>query len=212
MSSTSGSDAPRLGPNAVLQTLGATRRRHGPGAASGLLEQAGLQDPDQWAPGLIPEAWFLAVLDAVRSRFPPEEAEQILAEAGRATAAYVTENRLPRIFRGLLRILPARLALPLLLTAFARHAWTFAGAGRFSTEGAYPGFIVLENAPTCRAADPTGPRRGSFYAAAFEGLLDAAAPGIRVREVECTAQGAPACRFRLAVEPLAPPRSGSQAW
>jgi divinyl protochlorophyllide a 8-vinyl-reductase len=115
----------------------------------------------------------------------------------------VAAHRIPGPFRRLLRALPARLAVPLLLKAFARHAWTFAGRGRFTVEGAYPGTIRLEDCPTCR--EPIrGARGGAYYEAAFAGLLRIAAPDVSVREIACLTQGAPACRFRIHLRATAP--------
>jgi divinyl protochlorophyllide a 8-vinyl-reductase len=177
-----------------MRTLQAVEERYGPEAATELHRRAGL--PAHRWDALIPEAWFIDVIRELRTWLPEDEAEAMLRRAGALTGDYVRENRIPVLFRGLLRALPSRWALPLLLRAFRRHAWTFAGSGRFRYEGVAPPVLVLEGPPTCRA--PGGPTRsGSYYEAAFETLLALAAPGIRVREVECEAAGDPACRFEL---------------
>ena len=148
----------RIGPNAVLQTLRATRARCGESRAAELRRALGLPDP--LPPGMIPEAWFVAAVRWLRHHLPGDS-EAILALSGGYTGDYVTANRIPGPFRALLRALPSRLAVPLLLRAFRHHAWTFAGSG------------------------------------AFRRLLELAAPGIRVRETACQAEGHDACRFRL---------------
>ena len=92
-----------------------------------------------------------------------------------------------------------RLSVPLLLVAFQRHAWTFAGNGQFSFRGPFPGSLTLAGCPTCRPASGAefeGPA-GAYYEAAFEGLLRLAAPGLRVREAACQAMHAPLCRFEI---------------
>jgi len=191
----------RIGPNAVLQTLSALRELEGPAVADAVAQAAGL--PERWPQGLIPEAWFIAVLRAVRRALPRPRAEAVLARSGARTAAYVARHRIPAPFRGLLRLLPRRWAVPLLLRAFRRHAWTFAGSGRFELDG--PAAVRLAESPTSRAE--TAPPAGmacSYYASAFEGLLALADPQVRVREVACRASGAPACRFTL--DPSHPPR------
>ena len=183
-----------IGPNAVIQTLAAVRAQEGPGLADRLAEAAELPEQDPVA--MIPEAWFVRLIGALRRELPRERAEKILAQSGTGTARYVALNRIPALFRGLLRLLPARLAIPLLLAAFRRHAWTFAGQSGFEVEGSYPGTIVLDDAPTCRhGSHSTG--ACSYYEAAFEGLLSLASSQVRVTEVACRAQGAPACRFLI---------------
>jgi len=186
----------RIGPNAVLQTLAAVEASEGRPVAQAVARDAGL--PSDWPEGLIPEAWFLAVVEATRRRLGRARAEAVLADAGARTARYVRAHRIPALFRALLRALPARLAVPLLLAAFRRHAWTFAGSGRFRVEGRYPGTLVLDDCPTCRSHDPTS--GGAYYAAAFENLLASACARARVDEVTCRAQGADACRFRVGFE------------
>jgi divinyl protochlorophyllide a 8-vinyl-reductase len=177
-----------------MRTLQAVEERYGPEMASRLHRRAELP-AHRWN-ALIPEIWFLDVVRELRTLLPEDEAEAVLCRAGTLTGDYVRENRVPGLFRRLLGALPPRWALPLLLRAFRRHAWTFAGSGRFRFEGAYPPVLVLEGSPTCRSRG--GPARsGSYYEAAFETLLALATPGIRVREVACEAAGDPACRFEL---------------
>lgn len=205
-----GSASARIGPNAVLQTRRALAERHGVDAVRALDADAAL--PEVLPPGMIPEAWFVRAVAALRARLPWTEAEAVLATSGRYTADYVRAHRIPRLFRALLALLPARLAVPALLAAIRRHAWTFAGAGTFSVEGGFPGTLVLDGCPTCRALaraqptsggsrEPTTGRGGAYYEAAFEGLLSLASPRVRVRETHCVAEGAPHCRFELTLVP-----------
>lgn len=187
-------EAARIGPNAVLQTRRAAEALEGGAYAQALERAVGL--PHALPPGMIPERWFLRYVRALRDTLPPERAEAVLFRAGQYTADYVRAHRIPRPIRALLALLPARWALPLLLSAVRRHAWTFAGAGRFSVTGAFPGTLLLEGCPTCRV--PTGAATGgAYYEAAFAGLLRLAAPQVQVREVACGAKGAPCCRFEL---------------
>lgn len=184
----------KIGPNSVMRTLEALEESHGPAAANELHRRADL--PGRRWDELIPEAWFLAVIRELRALLPEAEAEAVLRRAGALTGDYVREHRIPGFFRGLLRVLPPRWAVPLLLRAFRRHAWTFAGSGRFHFEGHHPPVLILQGSPTC--LDRGGPARsGSYYEAAFETLLALAAPGIRVREVACLAAGDEACRYEL---------------
>jgi divinyl protochlorophyllide a 8-vinyl-reductase len=199
--------APRIGPNSVAQTLRALRELEPPECAVRVAALAGLPEP--LPEGMIPEAWFVQLIQALRAELPAGRSEAVLRRSGTYTAAYVGQRRIPAPVRGLLAVLPARLALPLLLAAFRRHAWTFAGAGTFTVEGGFPGTILLDGCPTCRtgSARSLGGQAGAYYEAAFEGLLQLAARGVRVREIACQADGAPRCRFQLSVHPSAEPLS-----
>jgi divinyl protochlorophyllide a 8-vinyl-reductase len=195
------SAAPRIGPNSLLQTLRALRELEAPDLAAQVPASAEL--PETWPEGMVPEVWFARLVTSLREALPRERSESVLYRSGSYTADYVGQNRIPAPFRALLRILPARLGVPLLLAAFRRHAWTFAGAGRFSVEGSFPGTIVLDGCPTCRketSARIVEGRAGAYYEAAFEGLLSLAARGVRVREIACQARGEPLCRFQIAIE------------
>lgn len=183
----------RIGPNSVLQTLHAARALEGEAMAEALRVQAGLPDPGGFD-GLIPEDWFVSLVSALRAALPAQRAEAVLRDSGARTAAYVARNRIPGPFVTLLGILPSRIGVPLLLSAFRRHAWTFAGSADFSIDGRRA--LVLDGCPTCRV--PTeAPFGGGYYEAAFEGLLHLAAPQLRVRETACRTRGDPACRFEL---------------
>lgn len=188
---------PRIGPNSVIQTLRALAELEPPEVSRLVQERAEL--PDTAPKHMIPEAWFVRLVQALRATLPADRAEAVLRRSGAYTAEYVSQNRIPAPLRGLFRVLPARLAIPLLLSAFRRHAWTFAGGGHFHVEGAYPGTIVLDGCPTCRAdtADPALGHAGAYYEAAFEGLLRLASRDVRVREVACQASHAPLCRFQI---------------
>lgn len=186
-----------IGPNAVIRTLEALRTLENPALADRVARAADL--PEREPEALVPEVWFVRLVAALRRELPSERAEKVLAWAGAATARYVALNRIPSFFRSLLRLLPARLAIPLLLAAFRRHAWTFAGQSGFEVQGGYPGTIVLDDAPTCRHGNLTS-GSGSYYEAAFEGLLSLASRRVRVTEVACRTGGSRACRFLIRLD------------
>jgi len=207
---TSSTETALIGPNSVTRTLEAITEAGYPPEAERIASEAGL--PGSIPNRMVPEAWFVALTRAVREAFDQGVSEAILADSGSRTARYVAAHRIPAPIRFVLRVLPGRVALPLLLRAIERHAWTFAGSGRFAVEGRPPRYLVLEDAPTCRYEACGGIDRrpvpgGAYYAAAFEGLLRLADDRVRVREVECALEGAAACRFILELEgaPVARP-------
>ena len=202
VSSISGAVAPRIGPNAVGQSLRAIEAQWSRALARRLAAEAGVPAP---VPNtMVPEAWFVQLVSALRAALGAKAAAQVLRQSGEWTADYVSANRIPAKFRAVLRWLPRRWSVPLLLFAFQRHAWTFAGASRFrversSDEADY--ILILDNSPTCRGVDhsPAEPSAagGAYYEAAFEGLLRLAGPSIRVREVSCRLRGDDVCRFTV---------------
>lgn len=186
-----------IGPNSVLQTLQAAAELQGTAFYAAVARRAKL--PATGPDAMIPEAHFIRLVEALRASLPWQQSEAILRRAGTYTADYVAANRIPAFFRRLLGILPPRIGLPLLLNAFRRHAWTFAGSGTFECTGPYPGTIVLTGSPTC-AHSPQATQAGAYYEAAFEGLLRLAAPGATVRETACQARGDADCRYSIQIE------------
>lgn len=195
--------AAQIGPNAVLQSLRAIAEHSDDSTARALQIRAGI--PTAWPSGLIPETWFVRLVEAIREDFEPERAEAILERAGALTAQYVAANRIPRFAKRLLGWLPDRIATALLLAAIRRHAWTFAGSSTFDVRrGPLPQSYLLEldRSPTCRpSSTPTAMAEGRYYAAAFEGLLRMACPNATVREVQCRHQGANTCQFIATTNP-----------
>ncbi|MEL6188478.1 MAG: bacteriochlorophyll 4-vinyl reductase [Myxococcota bacterium] len=179
-----------MGPNAVRQTVQALRERGHPG----VLARSGVAVPSPKS-GLIPEADFERLVDQLREELTPSEAETVLARAGVLTGRYVSQHRIPAPFRSLLRWLPRRWGLYLLLVAFQRHAWTFTGRGRFDWRWGPTPAIRLVDVPTCRSCGSG--RGGSFYRAAFTQLLALAAPGVRVEETMCQRRGDACCEFEI---------------
>lgn len=190
-------DVPRIGPNSIIQTLRALQQLESPEVLTEIKRRA--EVPEVLPPGMIPEIWFVQLIRAVRETLPADRASKVLHLSGTWTAAYVSKNRIPAPVRAFLAVAPRRLAVPILLKAFAKNAWTFAGAGRFSTAGGFPGTILLEGCPTARS-ESQPPADGcccSYYEAAFEGLLSLAINPVYVREVACQSAGAAACRFQI---------------
>jgi divinyl protochlorophyllide a 8-vinyl-reductase len=179
----------RIGPNALIQTVHALQAIAGPAATFAVLAHADRLDLlDALPTAMVPAHEFTALVAAVHATLPPATAAQVLEESGVRTAAYVIRNRIPAPIRTLLRILPPRPALRLLLAAIARHTWTFAGAARFSYQ--------LRPTPTIRlAGDPAtgaipGVAVGPYYHGAFSAFMrDLVSPHARV-SADVDAEGA----------------------
>ena len=190
--------APRIGPNAIIQTLAALEALEGRGARQRIARLAGL--PQAPAAGMVPETQFLSLLAALRRSLDEQVARRVLILAGQKTGDYVAANRIPVAVRGLLRVLPPRAGIPMLLKAFQRNAWTFAGRSSFEVTGGFPGDLLLDDAPTCRLIGSARPT-GGYYEAAFQRLLSLTRPGVTVTETDCRSVGASRCRFRVQLSP-----------
>lgn len=154
---------------------------------------AGLDAPPSDA-GLMPEGPAARLHHAVRETLGPA-APWVLAEAGRATGDYILAHRIPRAAQAVLRTLPAALSAPLLKAAIAKHAWTFAGSGQFSTR---PGLVfeIARNPVIAGESSPTP--LCHWHAAVFERLFRTLVDDrLRAQETGCCACGDHACRFEL---------------
>lgn len=191
--------AAKIGPNSLIQTFAAITEFEGEEMAGGL--RALLQPPEA-LDDMVDQAHFIRLVRGLRRILPPASVDRILERAGERTADYVLRNRIPAPARFILPRLPRALALPLVLSAFRRNAWTFAGSARYradagtSGEGDHP-HIELDGCITC-VGSRRGRPGGAFYRGAFQGLLSAlVAPGTRVTEDECVATGGRTCRYTI---------------
>lgn len=188
----------RIGPNAITQVAAALEAVVGPQRATRVFEAAGLSRHRAVPPAaMVPESEVTALHRALRESLAADERAAVCREAGELTGAYLLAHRIPRPVQALLRVLPAAVASRMLLAAIARHAWTFAGSGRFAVARGDPLVLSIEGCALCRGAATERPDCG-YYAATFERLFRTlVSPGSRVREVACEACGAPACRFEV---------------
>jgi len=137
-----------IGPNAILQTETALREAGGQALAERIFAKARLSHllrnrPEDMIDEAAPKALFAALFDTL----PRREGMRIALDAGRRTGAYILANRIPGPVRVLLKLLPARLASPLLLAAIQRHAWTFAGSGECQTVSGSPATVTITENP-----------------------------------------------------------------
>jgi divinyl protochlorophyllide a 8-vinyl-reductase len=213
VSAAASADASRIGPNAVIQLGEALRPRIGAEAARQLYERAGLSAWWVWPPDrMLPEDAVARLHDTVRAALDPALAREVSCDAGRRTARYLLAHRIPRPVQALLRALPAPLAARVLLAAIARHAWTFAGSGRFTaasgppqglaaatlSDGARTRFtLTITGNPLCRGWRSEVPAC-DFYTGTFEGLFRALVhTGSQIVETACESRGDAGCRFEV---------------
>ncbi|MFQ3623671.1 MAG: bacteriochlorophyll 4-vinyl reductase [Acetobacteraceae bacterium] len=188
-----------VGPNAITRFAEALRERCGDETTSRVFAEAGLADRLASPPEtMVAEGEVLALHRAARALLARGDYEWVARDAGERTARYILANRLPGAVRLLLRRLPPALAAPLLARAIARHAWTFAGSGRFRVERGPPLAFVLADGPLGGGLRSDSPACG-YFVATFEGLFRALVhPEAEVVERACQAMGAPACVFTVA--------------
>jgi divinyl protochlorophyllide a 8-vinyl-reductase len=191
--------AARIGPNAITRVAAALQWLHGEGSTNRVFARAGLlaymtQPPQH----MVDEAEVMRLHAALRTCVGEAQASLVSHEAGRRTADYLLTHRIPRPAQVLLKLLPARLAARVLLQAVSRHAWTFAGSGRFAhlSDGSRI-VLTLHDNPLCRGVVQDEPAC-AYYAATFERLFQVLVhPRARVVETQCEACGAGHCRFEV---------------
>lgn len=191
--------AARIGPNAIIQTVGALEEAWGRAETRAFLERVGRGDLAERLPAtMVDEQEFVALIGALRAEAGVAEAGRILARSGERTAGYLLAHRIPRPAHLALPLLPPAMGLRVLLKAIAAHAWTFAGTGRFSyAVGRGEAALRLADCPECRgiaAAEPIC----RYYEQCFQTLLQTLIDRrVRVRETACVASGAEACTFTV---------------
>lgn len=181
-----------IGPNAVIQ-LGETLLAHDEARLAQRIYLAAGHPEWLFMPPstMTPQADVIALHAALQQFAPPAQAQRYAAEAGQRTGEYLLANRIPGFARTILRLLPRRLAARLLLKAVAGHAWTFAGTGRFVVDVRAGSFSIQSN-PLAREGGCVW--HEAVFTRLFQALVD---PRIQVRETECCAAGAGACRFEI---------------
>ncbi len=191
--------AGRIGPNAIIRMVEALDELEGEGTGARFLDRAGLSGYVAGLPdAMVDEAEVIALHRAVREGLGEGRAEALSRLAGRKTAGYLLAHRIPGAMQRVLTILPAPLAARILLAAISRHAWTFAGSGRFRVVSYAPVTVEIAGCPLARNLTADQPACG-YFAATLERLFAALVhPQARVRETACEAMGAPACRFEIA--------------
>jgi divinyl protochlorophyllide a 8-vinyl-reductase len=200
--------AARIGPNAIVQLANALRDAAGDAAVARLFRAANLTRLLAHMPDtMVDEADVVRLHHALLREWPATEARQLARDAGRRTGDYLLGHRIPMPVQRLLRVLPASVAASVLMRAITRHAWTFAGSGRFSAHlpdntgapsNAARWLLTIQGNPLCRGLPELDHPACDYYAATFERLIVALVhPRASVVEVTCEASGGDACRFEV---------------
>lgn len=182
-----------IGPNAVLQMAAAMDRRLGRESREIIMRAAGIAIMPSGR-DMIPERDAMRLHQALLA-LAPRHAREIAREAGIGTADYIIANRIPAPARWLLRLLPARLAAPLLMAAIRKHAWTFVGEGAFSAET--PWSFSIDRGGLSEASPP--PTAYVWYAAVFSRLYQVlVSRRCECRDCQSGAWHSPRHSFRIA--------------
>ena len=184
---------PRVGPNAITQVAAALRAEGGEAEARRVFAAAGLLPLLETPPAAMTRQSAAAALHiALREALPEAEADRIAAEAGRRTGDYLLANRIPRPAQWLLRLMPPRLAAPILLKAIAKNAWTFAGSGKVETrwDGRVATVRILDNP----LATPGCPWHRAVFERLFRALVS---ERTEVTHPACCARGAVFCTYEI---------------
>jgi divinyl protochlorophyllide a 8-vinyl-reductase len=182
----------RVGPNAVTQVAAALRANGGEALAERVFAAARLGHLLAVPPErMVDQALAARLHDALRLTLPRDDAAVIAAEAGRRTADYLLANRIPRPAQWAMKLLPARRAASILLSAMAANAWTYAGNGQVRTQAGNPCILEI-------AANPLAQPGCPWHVAVFERLFRAlVARDAEVAHVSCCTEGAKVCRFEI---------------
>jgi divinyl protochlorophyllide a 8-vinyl-reductase len=160
----------RIGPNAVTRLAEAADDRLGHAACERLFQEAGLACHRARPPETMVDEADVMALHRTLARLHPAQAGAVAADAGVRTARYLLAHRIPRPVQAVLRVLPPGLAARVLLAAIGRHAWTFAGSGRFSARMGGGVTIRIEGGPFADTL-AAGPLM-AFYRAVFAHLFN----------------------------------------
>jgi len=190
--------SPRIGPNAVTRVAEVLAERFGVPRMAAIFRRAGLaQYVDALPAQMVDEAEVIRLHTELRATLDAAVARDVAREAGRRTGSYLLAHRIPRPVQWLLKCLPPALSARVLLTAVTRHAWTFAGSGRFEVLGYSPVRVSISSNPLARAVRADAPQC-DYYAATFERLFCALVSRYSaVVETSCESAGAAACIFEV---------------
>ncbi|NTV02920.1 MAG: bacteriochlorophyll 4-vinyl reductase [Chlorobiaceae bacterium] len=156
----------KIGPNSIIQTVGALETAYGKQRTEELLTAIG---QGHWIGNLpsemVEESKFHALVTALEKEIGESATAGILKESGERTAKYLLRVRIPGPFQKIVKLLPAGLAFKVFLYAISKNAWTFAGSGEFDYDSKPSQIITVK--VTCQSH----PVVGNFYLGTFTALL-----------------------------------------
>ncbi|WP_338548708.1 bacteriochlorophyll 4-vinyl reductase [Roseovarius phycicola] len=185
---------PKIGADAILQTLDALSDVGGDILAQKVLEAAGLRHMlDQKLQEMVPQNIFLALVRAIENTLPRSQVDLVAVSSGRKTGDVLLEQYIPDMAQKLLHTLPPHVAGPLLLQALEKHAWTFAGSAHVHHLPGPPLQLVIKNNPMAVW--------GCLWQCAllenvFRSLISADA---RVWHMACCADHKPSCVYMIEI-------------
>jgi len=158
----------RVGPNTLIQTVGALKDKYGEEKASQLLKEAGFGYLAKKLPdSMVQEMNFHNLVRGLKPLIGDEELADILFNAGSGTAQYLLRVRIPGFFQEFVKILPKKPALQLLLFAIGKAgAWTFRGSGEYYTVDTKEGVDIHVS-----VLYPSLPLVSNFYRGVFDYLI-----------------------------------------
>ncbi|MEO1018788.1 MAG: bacteriochlorophyll 4-vinyl reductase [Pseudomonadota bacterium] len=181
----------QIGPNAIIQLVHAIDAHEGRAVTRDIFAASGCTAYLDTAPeSMVDEHDVAALHQALFRALPGAHAQAVARDAGGRTADYVIANRIPRLAKMVLGVLPPAFAARFLLRAISRHAWTFAGSGGFSANSQ---MIQIASNPI---AVPGCPWHQAVFERLFQRLV---CHDATVRETTCCARGDAACRFELSL-------------
>lgn len=184
----------RIGPNAITRLDEAAADILGHAACERLFVEAGLAHHRLSPPEAMVDEADVVALHRSLLNLHPDSAARVSREAGVRTARYLLAHRIPRPAQTVLRLLPPGLAARALIAAIGRHAWTFAGSGRFTAETRRGTVVCIEGGPFAEAGTAAASLM-AFYQAVFATLFGKlVSRGTRIEDARLGPQD---CRFRL---------------
>lgn len=185
----------KIGPNSIIQTIRVMTESYGREHTEKLLHDERYPWGSELPTEMVNEEDFLLLVHVLVRSFGIEEARRILSKSGDYTAAYLLAHRIPKPMKWIFPLLPRSVRLNMLMSAIGKHAWTFAGSGRFQyIPGETPTFVI-DDCITSRNITSEKPFC-SFYEATFTGLLSALVdPQAQVEEKKCRVTGHSQCVF-----------------
>lgn len=191
MHGTANSRLGKIGPNAIIQLANAMRACNGPGQAEAFFRRAGYDDLFFCPPAEMIDQRIPARLFQLLWQEEPDIAPEIARDAGRRTANYVMEHRIPQVAKLFLRIMPKHQAARFLMKAIHRNAWTFAGSGQCDVSLGRRFMISIKDNPLVM---PECAWHEAVFQRLFQELVTTRA---QVRHLPATADPARTSRFEI---------------